>query len=117
MQAEHTSLAKALYDYDAAAQGELSIKEDEILMVFDREDEWVLVQSRKEGGKAGFVPGNYIEEVCFRIVSGYLYSLLFKPSGEDQVPEPEPELEPEPEPEPEPAPRPQSVPPSVSSIS
>ena len=86
-------------------------------MVFDREDEWVLVQSRKESGKAGFVPGNYIEEVCFRIVSESPYSLRSKSSGEDQVPEPEPELEPEPEPEPELAPRPQFVPPSVSSIS
>lgn len=65
MQAEHTSFAKALYDYDAAAPGEISIREDEILMVFDREDEWILVQSQKEGGKAGFVPGNYVEEVCF----------------------------------------------------
>ncbi|KAH7887775.1 hypothetical protein F5I97DRAFT_1935845 [Phlebopus sp. FC_14] len=61
-QAEHTSLVKALYDYDAAAPGELSIRENEILMVFDREDEWILVQSQKEGGKAGFVPGNYVEE-------------------------------------------------------
>jgi hypothetical protein len=32
-------------------------------MVFDREEDWILVQS-KEGGKAGFVPGNYVEEVC-----------------------------------------------------
>lgn len=110
MQAEHTSIAKALYDYDAAAPGELSIKEDEIVMVFDREDEWILVQSRKEGGKAGFVPGNYVEEVCFYLVSGNVHSLLSKSSGEEQVPVPEPE----PEPEPEPAPRPQLVPPSVS---
>ncbi|KIK93500.1 hypothetical protein PAXRUDRAFT_144937 [Paxillus rubicundulus Ve08.2h10] len=61
-QAEHTSSVKALYDYDAAAPGELSIKEGEILLVFDREDDWILVQSQKEGGKAGFVPGNYVEE-------------------------------------------------------
>jgi len=39
--------------------------EDELLLVFDREDEWILVQSQKEGGKAGFVPGNYVEEVLF----------------------------------------------------
>lgn len=60
-QAEHTSLVRAIYDYDSAAPGELSIKEDEVLMVFDREEDWILVQS-KEGGKAGFVPGNYVEE-------------------------------------------------------
>ncbi|KIJ70021.1 hypothetical protein HYDPIDRAFT_77892 [Hydnomerulius pinastri MD-312] len=61
-QAEHTSVVKALYDYDAAAPGELTIKEDEVLMVFDREDDWILVQSQKDGGKAGFIPGNYVEE-------------------------------------------------------
>lgn len=60
-QAEHTSLVRAIYDYDSAAPGELTIKEDEVLMVFDREEDWILVQS-KEGGKAGFVPGNYVEE-------------------------------------------------------
>ncbi|KAG2118784.1 uncharacterized protein F5147DRAFT_801061 [Suillus discolor] len=60
-QAEHTSLVKAIYDYNSAAPGELSIKEDEVLMVFDREEDWILVQS-KQGGKAGFVPGNYVEE-------------------------------------------------------
>ncbi|KAL4075896.1 hypothetical protein J3A83DRAFT_4223634 [Scleroderma citrinum] len=61
--APHTSTVKALYDYSATAPGELSIVEDEILLVFNREEEWLLVQSQNEGGKAGFVPGNYIEEV------------------------------------------------------
>ncbi|KAI6035342.1 hypothetical protein F5J12DRAFT_902166 [Pisolithus orientalis] len=60
--APHTFVVKALYDYDASAPGELSIKEDEHLLVFDREDDWILVQSQKEGGRAGFVPGNYVEE-------------------------------------------------------
>lgn len=69
VKADHTFIAKALYDYDAAAPGELSIREDEIVMVFDREDEWTLVQSQKEGGTAGFVPGNYIEEVRIYFVS------------------------------------------------
>jgi len=42
-------------------------------MVFDREEEWLLVQSKKEGGKAGFVPGNYVEEVyiCINHVGSY----------------------------------------------
>ncbi|KAI6047219.1 hypothetical protein EDC04DRAFT_2949529 [Pisolithus marmoratus] len=56
------SVVKALYDYDAAAPGELTIKEDEKLLVFDREDDWILVQSQREDGRAGFVPGNYVEE-------------------------------------------------------
>lgn len=34
--------------------------EDEVLLVFDTEDEWLLVQS-KTGDKAGFVPANYVE--------------------------------------------------------
>jgi hypothetical protein len=52
---------KALYDYEASAPGELSVKEDETLLVFDTEEDWLLVQSLTEGGKAGFVPGNYVE--------------------------------------------------------
>jgi hypothetical protein len=54
---------KALYDYEANAPGELSVKEDELLHVFEKEDEWLLVQSQAEGGRAGFVPANYVEEV------------------------------------------------------
>ncbi|KAF9226523.1 hypothetical protein BS17DRAFT_775772 [Gyrodon lividus] len=89
-QAEHTSTVKALYDYDAAAPGELSIREDEILVIFDREDDWILVQSQKVGGKAGFVPGNYVRE---------------------SIGEEEPELAPAPAPAPAstPGPRPQIV--------
>ncbi|KAI6164823.1 hypothetical protein EDD17DRAFT_1474079 [Pisolithus thermaeus] len=66
--APHTSVVKALYDYDAAAPGELTIKEDENLLYFDREDDWILVQSQKEGGRAGFVPGNYVEEVLSNLL-------------------------------------------------
>ena len=54
-------MVKALYDYDASAPGELSIKEDEVLLAFDAEDGWLLVQSERDGGKAGFVPENYVE--------------------------------------------------------
>jgi actin cytoskeleton-regulatory complex protein SLA1 len=61
IQADHTSVVKALYDYEANAPGELSVKEDELLLVFDTDDEWLLVQSQSEDGKAGFVPGNYVE--------------------------------------------------------
>ncbi|EEB91930.1 hypothetical protein MPER_09637, partial [Moniliophthora perniciosa FA553] len=60
-QADHTSVVKALYDYEASAGGELTIKEDEILLAFDTEEEWLLVQSTAKGGKAGFVPANYVE--------------------------------------------------------
>ncbi|KAF9462614.1 hypothetical protein BDZ94DRAFT_1260849 [Collybia nuda] len=60
-QAEHTSTVKVLYDYEAAAPGELTVAEDEILLVFDTEQDWLLVQSRKDDEKAGYVPGNYVE--------------------------------------------------------
>ncbi|KAF9259485.1 hypothetical protein L218DRAFT_963517 [Marasmius fiardii PR-910] len=60
-QAEHTSLVKALFDYEASSAGELSIKEDETLLAFDTEDDWLLAQSTGEGGRAGFVPANYVE--------------------------------------------------------
>ena len=54
---------KAQYDYDAAAQGELSLKEEQTLLVFgEEEDGWLLVQE-KDGGKVGYVPGNYVEVV------------------------------------------------------
>jgi actin cytoskeleton-regulatory complex protein SLA1 len=52
---------KALYDYEAAAPGELSVQEDDVLMLFDTEDDWILVQSSKAEGGAGYVPGNYVE--------------------------------------------------------
>ena len=51
---------KALYDYEAAAPGELSVHEDDVLMLFDTEDDWILVQNSKAEG-AGYVPGNYVE--------------------------------------------------------
>ena len=56
-------MVKALYDYEAAQAGELSVTEDEILEVFSKEEDWLLVQSRKEGQAVGYVPGNYVEEV------------------------------------------------------
>lgn len=52
---------KAQYNYDSAAEGELSLKEDQTLLVFgDEEDGWLLVQE-EGGGKVGYVPGNYVE--------------------------------------------------------
>ncbi|KAI9464442.1 hypothetical protein BJY52DRAFT_1249080 [Lactarius psammicola] len=61
--AEHSSVVKAQYDYDAAAEGELSVKEDQLLLVFGpEEDGWLLVQDKVDG-KVGYVPANYIEAV------------------------------------------------------
>ena len=64
-QAENSSIVKVQYDYDATAEGELSVKEDQLLLVFGpEEDGWLLVQD-KDGGKVGYVPGNYIEVSSF----------------------------------------------------
>ena len=39
------------------------MKEDEILHVYDKDDAWLLVHSQKAGGRVGFVPETYVEEV------------------------------------------------------
>ena len=64
-------MAKALYDYDAANPGELTIREGEVLHVYDKDDAWLLVHSQKPGGRVGFVPETYVEEV--RLISMLLH--------------------------------------------
>lgn len=54
---------KALYDYEAQQDGELSVHEDEVLLVYDKDEDWLLVQSQTEETRIGYVPGNYVEEV------------------------------------------------------
>ncbi|KAG9128371.1 cytoskeletal protein binding protein [Ceratobasidium sp. 392] len=60
-EAKPITSAKALYDYTANGDGELSITEDEPLSVYEQEAEWSLVKSHKPGGNAGYVPATYIE--------------------------------------------------------
>ncbi|CAE6520735.1 unnamed protein product [Rhizoctonia solani] len=60
-EAKPIASAKALYDYTANGDGELTIAEDEQLLVFDQEAEWILVKSTRPGGSAGYVPATYIE--------------------------------------------------------
>ncbi|OBZ77078.1 Actin cytoskeleton-regulatory complex protein sla1 [Grifola frondosa] len=43
--AEPTSVVKVLYDYEAAQLTELTVKEDEILNVYVKDDDWFLVQN------------------------------------------------------------------------
>ncbi|KAK9447872.1 uncharacterized protein V1518DRAFT_78798 [Limtongia smithiae] len=53
--------ARALYDYDRQTDEEVSIKEGEILDVYDTSDpDWVLISVRDE---YGFAPSNYIQFV------------------------------------------------------
>ena len=72
-QAEPIQVVKALYDYEATQATELTVKEDEILNVYGKDDEWLLVSSPEEEGRVGYVPGNYVEEVC---ILCYLYLVL-----------------------------------------
>jgi hypothetical protein len=59
-QAEHTSVVRALWDYEASDPGELSVKKDDALLAFDQEDGWLLVQGEKDQ-KAGYIPASYVE--------------------------------------------------------
>ncbi|KAF8487578.1 hypothetical protein JB92DRAFT_3021974 [Gautieria morchelliformis] len=59
---EPISVVKALYDYEAVAGGELSIIEGETLLVYGKEEDWLLVKCERDGGKVGYVPGNYVGE-------------------------------------------------------
>ncbi|KAJ3874117.1 hypothetical protein F5051DRAFT_475078 [Lentinula edodes] len=51
-------MESALYD---SAPGELSIIKVEILLAFEPDNEWLLVRSTNEGGKAGYIRANYVE--------------------------------------------------------
>jgi hypothetical protein len=61
-QANPIWIAKALYDYEATADDELTITADETLLVYDKEEDWSLVKSQT-GKEIGFVPTAYIGEV------------------------------------------------------
>jgi hypothetical protein len=73
--APHQSVVKALYPYEASAPGELTITEDEVLQGFEVEDDWLLVQTESGGGKAGFVPASYVEEVC--LLRSFIHTSAF----------------------------------------
>ena len=61
LQADPIQVVKVLYDYEATQATELTVKEDEILNVYGKDDEWLLVSSPTEEGSVGYVPGNYVE--------------------------------------------------------
>ncbi|KAE8231680.1 hypothetical protein CF326_g3298 [Tilletia indica] len=62
-------LSRALYDYAATSDEEMTVAEDELLRVYEADGPWLLVQKHAgEGldqgtGKLGFVPANYVDEV------------------------------------------------------
>lgn len=64
---------RALYDYDARAEEELSIRTNDLLYLLERSDidEWWKVKKRvlpvgdeEVVEPVGLIPSNYIEEVC-----------------------------------------------------
>lgn len=53
-------MAKVLYDFDAQGEDELTVKENDVVTIVDKEnDEWWLVRS--SGGQEGVVPAQYVE--------------------------------------------------------
>lgn len=66
-EAEPIRVSRALYDYDGTNDDELSIKEDELLSIFETDGDWLLVKKQTAQGqitgKLGFVPANYVDEV------------------------------------------------------
>ncbi|CAG8525283.1 6604_t:CDS:10, partial [Racocetra fulgida] len=62
-EAECKSVLKAVYDYEAQSNEELSFKEEDIFYLYDKDDpDWYLV---KFNDVFGYVPANYIEETSF----------------------------------------------------
>ncbi|KAG2219913.1 hypothetical protein INT45_008550, partial [Circinella minor] len=65
---KYTAVCKALYDYKAQSDEELTFKEDNILYILDKDDDpdWWKAQlktvSLEEVGPIGLVPANYIDE-------------------------------------------------------
>ncbi|KAI0921699.1 hypothetical protein AcV7_008117 [Taiwanofungus camphoratus] len=68
--AEHTSIVKALYDYEATQSTELNVKEDDVLYVYGKDDDWLLVRKELDETQVGYVPANYVEEMTSEEPSG-----------------------------------------------
>jgi hypothetical protein len=74
---KYIDVCKALYDYEAGSEDELSFKEDDILYILERDDDdwWkaqLKLQQPDEVGPIGLIPANYASEVRF---FGQCYSL------------------------------------------
>ncbi|PWZ03492.1 hypothetical protein BCV70DRAFT_155088 [Testicularia cyperi] len=67
-EAEPIRLSRALYDYEAQTEDELSMAEDELLRIYESDGLWLLV--KKQGndplsggeGRLGYVPANYVDD-------------------------------------------------------
>jgi len=75
-------------DYDANALGELSVNEDEFLLVSVTEDDWLLVQRQNEGRNASFDPGSYTK-VFPSVISSFLGGLYLRQATSEEEVKPE----------------------------
>ncbi|KAL9538294.1 hypothetical protein MBANPS3_011040 [Mucor bainieri] len=81
----YVQVCKALYDYEARTEDELSIKENDILYIIEKEDEdWWRAELKQQNGEdqgpVGLVPADYLEEVSlFR----YTISKAGRQAGND----------------------------------
>lgn len=66
----------AIYDYTAQGEGELDIKEGDLLYILDKntEDDWWKAKKKAEqedeDEPEGLVPNNYVEEVSIAVNPG-----------------------------------------------
>lgn len=61
--AEPLRISRALYDYAATAEEELSMHEEDPLDVYEYDGEWLLVKNHDDStGRIGFVPANYVDD-------------------------------------------------------
>lgn len=78
--AEEGEIAEAVYDFDAAGEDELSVKEGERLVVLERDgDEWW--KCRNSEGVEGVVPASYLEVCyffCFPRLAPHMQSLVHR---------------------------------------
>lgn len=52
---------KAIYDYSAQSEEELTLKEDEVYTLYEKDDpDWFIIE--KANGDIGLAPSNYVEE-------------------------------------------------------
>ena len=73
---------RAVYDYSPQAEGELSIKEGDVLLVLEKsdKDDWWSAKKKaasdEEEEPEGLIPNNYIEEVSDEEKKNYVKTFI-----------------------------------------
>lgn len=70
----YVQVCKALYDYESRTEDELSIKENDVLYIIEKEDEdWWRAELKQQNGEdqgpVGLVPVDYLEEVSKHMIT------------------------------------------------